>query len=65
MLTVDSTLQNLLDEANNPDVCLRIREAAVGHGLPFEVPLHVVCSHPAFITRPSMILYINERTQAA
>lgn len=62
-LSIENTLKDLLDESHDANVCLKIQEAAVGHGLPLEVPLSVVCSHVAFITRPGMILYINERTK--
>lgn len=63
-LTIDSTLQQLVDEGHNPEVCLRMKEVAIGHGLPMEVPLSAISQHVAFITRPSFIIYIDERIGA-
>lgn len=62
-LTIDSTLQDLLDESHDANICLKMKEVAVGHGIPLEVPLRVVCTNVAFIVRPSMILYVNDRTK--
>lgn len=61
-LNIDSTLQQLIDEGYNPEVCLRMKEVAIGHGIPLEVPLLAICQHVAFITRPTFILYVDERT---
>lgn len=65
-LNIDSTLGDLVTEAEGDEaMIIKIREIAIGHSINDTVTIGECCQHVAFITRPSLILYMNDRTKGA
>lgn len=65
-VTIDSTLGDLLREPGADEAMIvKLQEVAIGHSINESVTLAEVCQHVAFVVRPQLILYINDRVEAA
>lgn len=65
-VTINSTLGDLFREPGADEtMIIKLQEVAIGHAINESVTLEKVCQHVAFIVRPQLILYINDRVEAA